>query len=181
MAAAPTEEPPVNLRAKWWTLVGAACIVLTLRASETVYAQNAPITLDNVLPQSPLNPVTTSIANAYPTAPWLDAYSAIVKPSPATTFALAPGYYRFSVESYCLHAGAYAPTAGSGYLVAPLKGTRAATITGIIAKSAQHPEIPQQDVQRFIWGIEAGARFSDYPPDFRARGLVQSRVRSRCL
>jgi hypothetical protein len=29
--------------------------------------------------------------------------------------------------------------------------------------------VPQQDIQRLIWGIEADAGFRDYPPDFQAR------------
>ena len=82
---------------------------------------------------------------------------------------LNPGYYRFRFNTFCLHAGAYAPTEGAGYLVAPLKGAKADLIKSILSKYGDHPEIDQKDVQILIWGIEANEKFTDYPPDFQVR------------
>lgn len=120
-------------------------------------------------PAAPFQAVTTSLKDAYPIANWLDSYSQVLKPQPTSSLTLAPGYYRVTVRSYCLHAGAYAPTQGAGYLLSPLKGTQAPLITSILEKSEAHPEVAQQDVQQLIWGIEAGVKYSQYPPAFRAR------------
>ena len=113
--------------------------------------------------------VTTNIRDAYPIAHWLEGVGQRIKPKDITGFDLAPGYYRVTIQSYCLHAGTYAPTKGDGYLLAPLKGDRASLIRSILQRSPQHPEVPQPDIQRLIWGIEADASFRDYPPDFQAR------------
>ena len=122
-----------------------------------------------VLPDfSPEGTVTTSINDAYPVVPWLGNFDGF-EPQPVTDFYLAPGYYRTTIQTYCLHAGAYGPTNGDGYLIAPLKGSRAKMIRSILLRSEQHPDIKQEDIQRLIWGIEAGVKFSDYPADFQAR------------
>jgi hypothetical protein len=113
--------------------------------------------------------VTTNIKDAYPIAHWLEGVDQKVKPKDITGFNLAPGYYRVTIQSYCLHAGTYAPTKGDGYLLAPLKGDRAGLIRSILQRSPEHSDVPQQDIQRLIWGIEADASFRDYPPDFQAR------------
>ena len=121
------------------------------------------------IPAAPFQAVTTGIRDAYPIASWLDRYSQFVKPQDTNTLTLAPGYYRVTVRSYCLHAGSYAPTQGVGYLLSPLKGTARGLITDILKQSEQHPEVAQQDVQQLIWGIEAGVKFGQYPPAFKAR------------
>ncbi|MGH9822275.1 MAG: hypothetical protein ACREDR_03300 [Blastocatellia bacterium] len=113
--------------------------------------------------------VTTNIRDAYPVARWLGGFDHTIKARAANNFDLTPGYYRFTIQSYCLHAGAYAPTRGDGYLLAPLRGDRSGLIRSILQRSADHPEIDQQDVQRLIWGIEADASFTDYPADFQSR------------
>jgi hypothetical protein len=113
--------------------------------------------------------VTTNIRDAFPIAHWLEGVEQGVKPRETTSFALVPGYYKMTIQSYCLHAGTYAPTKGDGYLLAPLRGDRAGLIRSILQRSAEHTEVPQQDIQRLIWGIEADASFADYPPDFQAR------------
>ena len=113
--------------------------------------------------------VTTSIRDVYPTAYWMNYYTAIRSPEKGTSFNLAPGYYTFDIQSYCLKAGTYAPTAGSGYLIAPLKGERAKIIGNILRRSAEHPGVKQRDIQRLIWGIETGANFSKYDTSFQLR------------
>ncbi len=121
------------------------------------------------IPAAPFQAVTTSIKDAFPIANWLDDYSRVMQPRPTTSLNVNPGYYRITVRSYCLHAGAYAPTRGAAYLLSPLKGTQTGLITSILKKSEEHPEVAQQDVQRLIWGIEAGVKYSQYPADFRNR------------
>lgn len=117
---------------------------------------------------SPEGTVTTSINDAYPVVPWLGDFEE-QEPQTITDFNLAPGYYRTTIQTYCLHAGEYGATKGDGYLIAPLKGSRAKMISSILLKSEDHPEIQQQDIQELIWGIEAGVKFSDYPTDFQVR------------
>jgi hypothetical protein len=100
--------------------------------------------------------------------PWLGNFDNW-EPDSITDFNLGPGYYRAEIQTYCLHAGTYAPTEGSGYLLAPLLGNQTTQISSILKRSELHPEIAQHDIQLLLWGIEAGTKFTDYPPDFQAR------------
>ena len=113
--------------------------------------------------------VTTNIKDAYPVASWLEYYTTMRSPMPGTSFDLAPGYYMFEIQSYCLKAGKYAPTEGSGYLIAPLKGERAELIQNILRRSEEHPEIKQQDIQKLLWGIETGVNFRKYDKLYQLR------------
>jgi hypothetical protein len=113
--------------------------------------------------------ITTSIDDALPVAFWLkdiDMERSPIEPE-VYDFNLAPGYYRFTVQSYCLHAGTYGPTKGSGYLLAPLKGKRADLVYNVLVRSVDHPEIAQHDIQLFLWGIVDGVKFSDYSLEFQ--------------
>lgn len=116
---------------------------------------------------TPTDAVTTNIKDAYPIASWLEHYTAIRSPVKGTSFDLAPGYYTFDIESYCLKAGKYAPTEGAGYLIAPLKGERAEIIRNVLQRSGEHPGIRQRDIQRLLWGIESGANFKKYNLSFQ--------------
>lgn len=115
--------------------------------------------------------VSTSIKDAYPTAFWLKDLDKRMNKVTDQSFTpdLEPGYYKFDFKTYCLHAGTYEPTQGMGYLLAPLKGSKAGLIKSILTKYGEHPEIDQKDVQMLIWGIEANAKFSSYDPDFQVR------------
>lgn len=117
--------------------------------------------------------VTTNIKDAYRPAYWLKGIENKVdlNTSRAYSFNLPPGYYKYRFNTFCLHAGVYAPTEGSGYLVAQLKGSKAQLIQNILSGYYQHPEIAQEDVQRLLWGIEAGQKFSKYPDAFQLRVL----------
>jgi hypothetical protein len=117
---------------------------------------------------TPGGAVTTSIKDAYPVVPWLGNFDNW-EPDSITDFNLGPGYYRAEIQTYCLHAGTYAPTEGSGYLLAPLLGNQKNQISSILKRSELHPEIAQHDIQLLLWGIEAGTKFTDYPADFQAR------------
>jgi len=116
--------------------------------------------------------VTTNIRDAPPEEHWLQQYTPEVPPPQAIASVngqLLPGYYALTVQSYCLHAGTYAPTAGDGYLIAPLKGAKAEEISQILKRSVNSPQVAQHDIQRLIWGIEAGAGLEEYDPAFILR------------
>ena len=107
--------------------------------------------------------ITTSLADVLTEVPFLDHYDPrVLTPlgempcSPTGEFLLAPGAYDFFCQSYCLHAGAYAPGAhGNGYVLAPLKGPGAQILDNLLQNSVAHPEIPQQEVQLLIWALLA--------------------------
>lgn len=124
----------------------------------------------NPLPLAPDGgTISTGIGDALPVATHMaDVDELTPLPLPAD-FNFGPGYYRGVVRSYCLHAGTYGPTSGDGYLIAPLKGSHADVISGILTRSAQHPEIKQRDVQRLIWAVEGGANWNTYSDEFRQR------------
>jgi hypothetical protein len=115
--------------------------------------------------------ISTTLKDAYPIAFWLQDLDKIRQPvEPAEySFNLEPGYYRFSVQSYCLHAGTYVKTNGYGYLMAPLMGSRSDIVQNILLRSAEHPDIEQKDVQRLIWNVEDKVKYSDWPNDFKIR------------
>ncbi|RNL88705.1 hypothetical protein ED312_07915 [Sinomicrobium pectinilyticum] len=118
----------------------------------------------------PGSAITTSINDTLYGFDWFD--KDFFDPEMADTiadFRLKPGYYKATVRSYCLRAGVYGPTQGDGYQIAKLKGLKTGIIHSILKKSVDFPEIPQPDIQTLIWGIEAGAKFSDYPLDFQSR------------
>jgi hypothetical protein len=116
------------------------------------------------------DPVSTSFADTNKTVVLPDnfepkTYKSLfsLPTSPQGAFLLQPGAYETLVESFCLHAGTHGPSSGSGYLYAPLKGSKAAIIHSILRGAGQHQEIPQSQVQTLIWAIEARARLEDLP------------------
>jgi len=114
--------------------------------------------------------ITTSIKDSLPGVRLLrDSDFDPTEADSVQSFLLKPGYYRTTIRSYCLHAGTYGATKGSGYQIAVLKGNCATLVSQILDRSAAHPEIVQRDVQLLIWGIESGNRFTDYPSDFQLR------------
>jgi hypothetical protein len=121
---------------------------------------------------SPGSAVTTNIRDARLTANWLQpilAREEALGPVPAPSFNLAPGYYQYRLQSYCLHAGTYAPDRGDGYALAPYKGSRVNLVRAILQRSVQHPEVKQQDIQVLLWSIESGSNLNVYEPAFQAR------------
>lgn len=129
--------------------------------------------LDKLLPDIPVwkpgNAITTSISDAYPIVTWLGKFDSSTAKEIKNYKNVQPGYYRDTIQSYCLHAGTYAPTSGNGYLIAPLKGTRASVIASILRKSFLNPHIRQSEIQSLIWSIEAGCKFSDFSNEFQTR------------
>jgi len=114
--------------------------------------------------------ISTSFADATTSIPFLDSYSPeqpfpleALKPDKEGAFDIWPGTFAFDARSYCLHAGTYGPSKGDGYLYAPLKGGKAGIIRTIATNSLNHPEVPQEDVQMLIWGIQSKTQFSKMP------------------
>lgn len=119
-------------------------------------------------------PVTTSIKDVRGEVPYLDGYApkrfrplSSLRRGPNGGWLLRPGLYSGDIRTYCLHAGTYGPTRGSGYLYAPLKGKRRGVIQKILHNSADHPEVQQHDIQALIWAIEARAKFSALPANLQ--------------
>ncbi len=110
----------------------------------------------------PTKSISTSITDALPTCNWIVELESD-EVSELNDWNLMPGYFRGSIQSYCLHAGKYGPYKGSGYLIAPLLGLRADIIKSILERSELYPNIPQTDIQQLLWSIEAGVKFSDLP------------------
>lgn len=50
---------------------------------------------------------------------------------------LQAGYYVFTDQSYCLHAGTHGPGGGDGYLYAPPKGPAEDAVMSILHNSAR--------------------------------------------
>ncbi|MCB0726515.1 MAG: hypothetical protein KDD00_03580 [Ignavibacteriae bacterium] len=113
--------------------------------------------------------ITTDINDAYPTVEWLDMLSYIEPNEPDSWNNMTPGYNRILLQSFCIKAGTYGPTKGSGYRTAPLLGKNADIVTSIVDKSDDHPEIEQRDIQLLLWAIEAGTKFTDLPNDLQIK------------
>jgi hypothetical protein len=73
------------------------------------------------------------------------------------TYLLVPGTYVLVTQSFCLKPGTFGPTRGSGYLHAEWKGDKAPLVSALIARSVDHPEVPQRQVQLLLWAIVARA------------------------
>jgi hypothetical protein len=127
--------------------------------------------LGKVRPESwtPGGAITTSINDTLYGFTWLDneLKDSFGETDTIQSFDLAPGHYKASIRSYCLHAGVFGPSKGDGYQIAKLKGAKSNLIRNILDRSAEHSGISQEDVQTLIWGIEAGAKFSSYSPSFQ--------------
>ncbi|WP_137680192.1 hypothetical protein [Aurantiacibacter suaedae] len=114
-------------------------------------------------------PITTNLADAVWGNPALDGVDPPLAPAQMTSlertaeggFVLQPGYWQFTAQSYCLHAGTHGPGGGDGYLYAPLEGSREEAIRDILRNSVQNPQIEQHDIQTLIWAILARAKFED--------------------
>ena len=121
-------------------------------------------------------PISTSIDDAYPKAAGIEDF----KPRPVSrkmmedlrqkgNVSLKPGVYDFYFQSFCLHAGKYAPKSnGMGYAIAPLKGSQAEVIKHILSTYPKHSDIKQWQAQYLIWAIEVGCKYGDLSMEERA-------------
>ena len=120
-------------------------------------------------------PITTSLKDAVTEVTFLDDFNPTdfapmtrLARGPNNGFILdRPGLFELDAQSYCLHAGAYAPGKGEGYVYAPISGPRADVIRRIAQQSVVHPEIDQHDVQTLIWAILARTKISDMSAEMR--------------
>ncbi|MCX7877618.1 MAG: hypothetical protein N2510_03135 [Ignavibacteria bacterium] len=139
--------------------------------SYTVYCQFDDILKKTAVPELlEEKNITSSIDDAHPVAFWInnDELEDAVEPGNYNS-ELGPGYYRMTIQSYCLKAGTHGPTKGSGHLIAPLKGKLDNIVENILTRSANHPEIAQRDIQLLLWAIIAGAKFTDLDPGLQMR------------
>lgn len=97
----------------------------------------------------------------------LDGYEALVR-TEGGGFVLAPGFYEFHHQSYCLKAGTHGPGGGDGYLYAPPAGPAEAAVMAILRGSVDQPEITQHDIQLLLWAIIARTKFEDLDPRLKA-------------
>jgi hypothetical protein len=118
--------------------------------------------------------VSTTFADAAPNIPFLNDYQPLnvdfLDERPRTAsggYDVPAGSYIFDGRSYCLHAGKHGLVSGTGYQWAPIKGSKAQIIQTILQKSADHLEIPQQEIQQLLWAVQARARFADLSPELR--------------
>ena len=170
-------------------IVACACIILCVpTAGYTIGLP--PLPNPPALPKLPNLPIpdvtdllngeaiTTSLSDAVTGIPFLNDYVpglgrnlTSIPHNSRGEFDLVSGSYWYNGRSYCLHAGKRAPTSGSSYLYAPLKGPRAPIIEDILRNSASHLEIPQPTVQQLIWAILARAKISDTSPELQAAAV----------
>lgn len=121
------------------------------------------------------SPISTSIADAVFGDPSQDGFTppgAMVQltslaRSGTGGFVLRQGYFGMTGQSYCLHAGTHGPTAGDGYLYAPIKGSAKDAVTAILQNSTRFPDIAQRDIQQLLWAIVARAKFEDLSNDLK--------------
>ncbi len=114
-------------------------------------------TMEQMLGIEPL--LTSSLSDAHADMPFFDNFNplrpALISLLPHTDdggYLLArSGFYQQDFESFCLHAGAYGPGEGGGYVFAPIKGPMASVFRNVMARSAKHPDIPQGEVQSLLW------------------------------
>ena len=119
--------------------------------------------------------ITTSLKDAVTEVTFLDDFNPTdfapmtrLARGPNNGFILdRPGLFELDAQSYCLHAGAYAPGKGEGYVYAPISGPRAGVIRRIAQQSVVHPEIDQHDVQTLIWAVLARTKISDMSAEMR--------------
>jgi hypothetical protein len=133
--------------------------------------------LDRVLNEQPA--ITTSLNDAVTELPFLDDAQPqnlipmqVMPRGNSGEFFLMPGDFSFEAQSYCLHAGTYAPSSGDGYLYAPLLGERGAIIKDLLQRSYASPQVPQRSVQVLIWAILARTKVTDMPNDMKQTANV---------
>ena len=79
--------------------------------------------------------------------------------NPETGFTLAPGTYEAKFQSFCIKAGTYLPTRGSGRFYAEMKGPKADIFETILTALHTDRSLSQRDVQLLLWAIIAKTDF----------------------
>lgn len=157
-------------------LVFSACAPGTAPA---IFNDNAD-TLAGAVPNLPtvndlfaVEPITTSFDDVYTEATLAADANAFIDlramPRTATgSYQLSPGLYQLAAQSFCLKAGTHGPSAGSGYLPAPLEGDRRDIVYKILNTYADNPSVTQRNAQVLIWAIIARTSFTDMSPGIQA-------------
>jgi hypothetical protein len=163
---------------------GATVLVfLTLFIVAAAAFPQFPVKIPKLPVSSPFekeSPLSTSLTDAVTEVPFLDDFDpqdlaplSRLPRGPNNGFLIQePGGYTLSAQSYCYHAGTHSPSRGKGYLYAPMKGTSADIIRGVLRRSVSHPNIPQQDVQALVWAILAQSKPSTMDPRIRSTADV---------
>ena len=112
--------------------------------------------------------ITTTVNDAFPYFRSIENYSPHPAPKEirnelarSKKVNLKPGIYDFYFKSFCLNAGKYSPSLGSGYLLAPFKGRNSQIIKHILENSLIYPGIPQFKIQTLIWAILSNIKYGD--------------------
>ena len=97
--------------------------------------------------------------------------------NPEGGYVLCEGYYEMTNKSYCLQAGTYGPSAGDGYMYAPVLGPKEAIVISILKSAEKHADVTQHDVQILLWTIIARTKFVNYagPVKLTALKLLTTR------
>jgi len=130
--------------------------------------------LDKILKKE--SPITNKLSDAVTEVPFLDDFNprgkipmtVLPRTSEGAFVIEYPGAFVFICKSYCLHAGAYEPGKGDGYLYAPVKGPQAEIFRHIMQRSYKHPEIPQSNIQILLWAILARTKISNMADELKA-------------
>lgn len=74
---------------------------------------------------------------------------------------LKPGFsYEFTLESFCVHAGAVRPLKGDGLFLGEIEGAAKTWLPKILSQY-KTKNIPQSEVQVLIWSLLSGSRFNE--------------------
>lgn len=74
---------------------------------------------------------------------------------------LKPGFsYEFTLESFCVHAGAVRPIKGDGLFLGDVEGAAKAWLPQILSQY-KLKNIPQNEAQILIWSLLSGSRFDE--------------------
>ena len=122
--------------------------------------------------------ITTTIDDARDGVAALDGFEpasysplADMPRAPGGTYLLVPGTYVLVTQSFCLKPGAYGPPTSAGYLHAAWKGEKASLVSTLIARSVDHPEVPQRQVQLLLWAIVMRADINQLYPETKQAAL----------
>jgi hypothetical protein len=122
--------------------------------------------------------ITTTIDDARDGVAALDGFEptsysplADMPRAPGGTYLLVPGTYVLVTQSFCLKPGAYGPRTSAGYLHAAWKGEKASLVSTVIARSVDHPEVAQRQVQLLLWAIVMRADMNQLYPETKQAAL----------
>lgn len=128
------------------------------------FGQEAPTisSADAVFPTVPTPPGQAFTPRTAPPSVWTQLAT-----TPDGSVKLAPGDYQFKVWSCCLKQhNAHSP-AGHLYILAPIKGKRAAMITALNARAAA-ASVPGWQTQHLSWDMQAGLHYDQLPENEQA-------------